>query len=319
MADQSIYSEIFFPSAFEASKRVIANGSRFAYYTTAATAYQLLKNQQIWMRHTRVMNDYMEVEHGLECIVKALQSSAGTVFMSAMDECYPGSANEIRQRFDDIAPMIRQYTYVTCVSEHTSDEDKYGRLSMWRAYGGDAGVALILNGGAMLRPSDAIGAYSTPVAYIDECGVADELRKIASNITFDLDRARFWGREGFVNAVIDVFRYAAICTKHPSFKEEREWRLVTTQNVQNSSRLISSIEILGGIPQRVLKFQLVDVPEQGLYGLTPSAFIERVLIGPCDYPETIRAAIQDGLVSSGVDSPEAKIYITGIPLRPNQR
>ena len=35
---------------------------------------------------------------------------------------------------------IRLNTYITCVSEHQDSEDKHGRLSMWRAFGGGTGT-----------------------------------------------------------------------------------------------------------------------------------------------------------------------------------
>jgi len=319
MSEPSDYTRIFFPNFLSASQRVAMNGARFAYYTTAQTAYLLLRNSEIWMRHTGVMNDYLEVEHGLECIRKARSSSAGNAFTKAMELCYPGSSAEFESRFANLEPVIREQTYVTSVSEHMESEDAYGRLSMWRAYGGSAGVAIILNGGVMLRPSDALGAHATPVLYTDDSGISEELLVIANNIAANPERARSWGREGFLSALTEVFRFAAICTKHPSFKEEKEWRVVSTRKIQRSTRLTENIETLGGIPQRILKFKLEDAPELGLTGLHPSQFIERVLIGPCEYPETIRDALIDALRDVGVDSAESKVHVTGVPLRANQR
>jgi hypothetical protein len=65
ITDQEIYREIFFSHSASARDRAIRNGGRFAYYTTSATAHLLLKNEELWMRNTAVMNDFTEVAHGL--------------------------------------------------------------------------------------------------------------------------------------------------------------------------------------------------------------------------------------------------------------
>jgi len=317
---ETLYKQIFFPFEARATQRVSQTGGRFAYYTNAETAYKILKNQEIWMRHTRVMNDYLEVEHGLECIRAAHRhSDAGNEFDRALDSCFPDISKEIADLFDSWAPIIRQHTYVTCFSEHSSDDDEFGRLSMWRAYGGSSGVALILNAGAMLRPSDALQAHSTPVAYMNAADVANELKAVAKEICANIDYVQSLGATNLKRAIFDVFRYASICTKHRSFEEEREWRVITTRILQKSQHLTSEVELIGGIPQNVLKIKLQDHPEENLTGLQIASLIDRILIGPCEYPETIKAALSQILINAGVEDAETKIQITGIPLRPNQR
>jgi len=315
----SLYRNIFFPHSANARDRAISNGGRFVYYTTAATAYLILKNQEIWLRSTAVMNDYMEVNHGLNCIINSYESPVGKEFEAALDKCFPGISGEIRNLFFSWTPTIKQNTYVISVSEHPATEDEFGRLSMWRAYGGDAGVALIVNGGAMFRPSDALGAYSSPVAYMNFDGVAEELTKIKNGILENIEYVRSLGTEGLKHAVFEAFRFAAICTKHPAFLEEKEWRVVSTKILHNNPRLPPYVELIGGIPQTVLKLKLEDHPDEGLYGLAIPSFIDRILIGPCEYPETIKKSLTTLLEAAGVDEPEARVHITGIPLRQNQR
>lgn len=61
-------AKIFFPYAAEKTMAVKESGGRFVYYTTADVATSVIRNQQVWMRNTMVMNDFMEVEHGFECL-----------------------------------------------------------------------------------------------------------------------------------------------------------------------------------------------------------------------------------------------------------
>lgn len=317
--DQDIYRDIFFSHSAEARSRAIENGGRFAYYTTSATAHLILENKELWMRNTAVMNDFTEVAHGLNCLIRSYQSSAGDELKAAMNGCFPGVSSEWSALFDSWIPIIRRNTYILSVSEHPRTEDQYGRLSMWRAYGGNAGVAFVFNGGPMFRPSDALRAYSSPVAYLGSDGVAEEMRKIASGLRTHASYVRQQGKEWLKSGMFEAFRFAAICTKHPAFLEEREWRVVSTQVLHESVRLKPTPEIIGGVTQLLLKLKLADLPEEGLTGLTIPDFLERVLIGPCEHPEVIAASLTDLLESAGVENAKEKIHITGVPLRPNQR
>jgi hypothetical protein len=313
------YKETFFPYAAKATDRVQEGGGRFAYYTSAATAIQILRGREFWMRNTLVMNDYMEVEHGVSCIVDAYNSEAGDSLNTELDRQFPGLSAEIKELFTAWIPGFRRNTFVTCLSEHSAEEDRYGRLSMWRAYGGIAGVALVVNGGVLFRPSTALAAYSSPVAYLDAAAVRQELSIVARKMATNQEVLESLGRDGTRNAIFHMLRFAAICTKHPAFREEQEWRVVASPGIESSPLLPMQVETIGGIPQRILKIKLVDHPDKGLVGLEPTKLIERVLIGPCEHSDVIGQALWHALSDAGVPDPHNKIFHTGIPLRPNQR
>jgi hypothetical protein len=190
---------------------------------------------------------------------------------------------------------------------------------MWRAYGGEAGVALVINGDVMFRESDVLAAYSMPVAYLDDSGLRQNLAEIVDVIGSNADLVKLIGREATRDTIFNMLRYATVCTKHPAFAEEREWRVVASPALQSSPLVPVEVETVGGIPQRVLKMGLKDQPDQGLVGLEPDKLIDRVLIGPCEHADAIYQAMWLGLTEAGVSEPEKKIYKTGIPLRPNQR
>lgn len=313
------YKETFLPYAARSTDRVQAMGGRFVYYTSAATAMQILRGREIWMRNTMVMNDFSEVEHGLNCVITAYRSSAGASLKALLDQHYAGLSAELEELFNAWIPGFRKDTFVLCLSEHPPAEDLYGRLSMWRAYGGDAGVALVLNGDVLFRPSDALAAYSSPVAYLDEQATQQELDTVVAGIAKNPSLLTQLGRDGTKMAIFHMLRFAAVCTKHPAFAEEREWRVVASPALQSSPLLPVQIETVGGIPQKVLKVKLEDHPEKGLLGLAPSALIDRVLIGPCEHADVIFQALWHALEAAGVADPATRIIRTGIPLRPNQR
>jgi hypothetical protein len=115
---------IFSPYGARQTREVRDAGRRFVYYTTAETAASILRNRQIWMRSTLAMNDYMEVEHGFECLDFAREGEPGRAFGAALDTCHPGLAAELWGFFDGWEPGIRTATYMTCVSEHLDEEDR---------------------------------------------------------------------------------------------------------------------------------------------------------------------------------------------------
>jgi Protein of unknown function (DUF2971) len=313
--DADRIKRIFFPYMDLKTREFMAAGGRFVYYTTADTAMSILRNRQFWMRSTTTMNDYMEVEHGFECLNAAYKAEPGNIFNRSLDACFPGLSEDLKNYFNAWLPGIRQDTYITCVSEHSAEEDQNGRLSMWRAYGGQAGVALILNGAVMFSKSDALGAYSSPVAYLNPDTFAAEFAEIAKNIECEASYIRSLDREAVKHIVFNIFRFAVLCTKHPGFHEEREWRVVASPAMHPSMLLVSTVEVVRGTPQTVLKIDLQNHPDQGLIGLSLPELLNRIIIGPCEFPQAILKAFRQLLVEAGVPEPDSKIVVSDIPLR----
>ena len=70
------------------------------------------------------------------------------LFESALDGSVSGPGGvgmETIALFHQDWPNVRSQTYVACVSEHRDQEDVHGRLSMWRAFGRGARVALVFH------------------------------------------------------------------------------------------------------------------------------------------------------------------------------
>jgi Protein of unknown function (DUF2971) len=314
--DQDRITQIFFPYIAKKIQEVPPSDRRFAYYTTADTAMKILRGKQIWLRNTAVMNDYSEVEYGFNCFESAYQTEPGTNFQAALESCVPGLAEEVtKELFNDWQLIIRENTYVTCLSEHLSKEDQYGRLSMWRAYGNGAGVALVINGPVMFANTHVIQVMSGPVAYRRRDEVATELNEIAKNIFDHADFLKSVSWDAARKAVFNMFLFGVLCTKHPGFIEESEWRVIASPQMYKSEYLTSAIEVIRGVPQRVLKLDLKNHPEQGFVGLAIPELIDRIIIGPCQFPEIVRAAFFELLQEAGVPDADERIVDSKIPLR----
>ena len=120
---------------------------RFVHYTSAQAALSIISQKKVWMRNTTCMTDFQEVEHGFQIYQSFFSKpeKAGQ-FFDALDACNKGAARTAVDHFDGWWNTLRFSTYIASISEHDDGEDRNGRLSMWRAFGGtSARVAIVLN------------------------------------------------------------------------------------------------------------------------------------------------------------------------------
>lgn len=306
--------EIFQPIALRRNLEARQRNQRFVYYTSADTAMRILSKGEIWMRKSHLMNDFREVEHGYECLRNAYSKNAERM-RALFDALFPGFCERLEKLFENWMPYFRGDSYISCLSEHDPAEDQYGRLSMWRAYGAGSGVALVVNGGPILRPSSALKAYTSPVGYLDGAQVEVAFSEILDNVQANAEFLRPLGEQQVQSNMFAALRYAVLCTKHPGFHEEREWRIIYSPRFEKSERITTSVESVAGIPQSICRIPLRDIPEEGLYGLAPADFIDRVIIGPTKFPAGIYDALTVLLADVGISNPAEKIVFSDLPLR----
>jgi Protein of unknown function (DUF2971) len=310
---------IFHPFMLARFKHAAENNTKFVHYTNADTAMRIFENEQIWLRKTSCMNDFMEIEHGFGCLNVAYKKHQELV-RDSLGSLFSGIPEKLEKKFNEWLPHFRTDTYIACVSEHGNEntgdeEDRIGRLSMWRAYGGSTGVAIVMNNGPFLRRSSALNAYTSPVAYLGEVEFESEFVKLFESIKSNTVELQMIGEERVIDLVFNAFRYAVLCTKHPGFREEREWRVIYSPKYQKSNRLIEDIKTIGGTPQQIFKLPLKNVLEEGFYGAEIPELVDRVIIGPTNYPYAIREAIVSCLSKKGLADVESRVVVSDIPLR----
>ncbi len=309
--------EIFFPEAHKAMTAAKENGNLFAYYTTAEVAHQIIENKEIWMRSTTTMNDYMEINYGLNLLRHAYEiDSAGKRLRDAIDKCHSGLADEVWGEVKAWAPSFWADTFITCLSAHNPEKDSLGKLSMWRAYGGKTGVALVVSGEPMSLETRELGAYSSPVSYFTQEQFCRSMEQVAINIETHSTELAKEKREAIHELLFIVFHFAVLCTKHPGFREESEWRIVTSSRMQQvNSPLKLETAIVRGVPQPVYKLPLKNEESRGIVGLSIPELLKRVIIGPCEFSHVTYRALWHALRNAGVAEPEKLIIQSDIPLR----
>lgn len=306
---------IFFPYATERITKVRETNTRFVHYTSAEVAMQILSSSEVWMRNATTMNDYTEVTHGFECLRKAYGGDDGLQLKQTMDAIFPGLSGDLENRFNAWLPGLRNDTYLTCISEHCESEDRHGRLSMWRAYGGTTGVALVMNSAVFVTESNALKAYTSPVSYLDSHTFANEFRRVSNTLKSEENFVRSLGKETVLNLLFQAFRFAVLCAKHPGFHEEREWRVIYSPTMEKSDHIQEFTRAVRGVPQKIQKIPLHNIPEEGFFGAEIPELLERIIIGPTEYPMAIYQAFSKLLGDAGVADPESRIFISDIPLR----
>ena len=316
-SDQDQYFKVFFPYAMAQRHKILTNNLRFVHYTSAETAVSILTGRRMWMRRTSVMNDYMEFEYGKSCVAEAIKSDLWQRLRTFFDGIRPGLLGEVVQRLEGWIPIYKMDTFLTCISEHLPEEDNLGRLSMWRAYGGTTGVALVLNNGPFLGAADVGGPYTSPVAYADKPRFLDLFRDVVESIEAHEAYVKDLGHERVFDAAFLMLRNALLCTKHPGFHEEREWRVIYTHHPGDPVSLLLELAIVTtrGVPQQIFKIILQDLPATGLIGIEPAALLDHVIIGPSQYPFPMYDAFVRLLSDMGVPDPWKKVVVSDIPLR----
>lgn len=312
---QEIFYSLFFPYAWKNQTRLQKEKTPLVHYTNADAAAKIIGKKRIWLRESSCMNDYSEMQHGYDCLVRAYKAPTGQRFQKALNDIFPDVTKEIAKRFDSWSPHFRHDTYLACFSEHDEKkEGAYGRLSMWRAYSQSTGIAIVMNNDVFFNESDYFeGLYTSPVAYLDS--VDDQILEITKSIENNLSFMKTLSIEEVIEGVFRMFMFASSCTKHPGFEEEREWRLTYCPTFESTPNLEKQIETIRGIPQIVYKIPLEPVPESGLSDLCLDKLIKAIIIGPTEYPVAMSKSFIKLLGDAGVSEPEKRIIVSGIPLR----
>lgn len=232
-----------------------------------------------------------------------------------MEELGDGLPQQITTAYDGWLDDLRLNTYLFSLSEHDTSEDEIGRLSMWRAYGSDSGVAIVINGRSIHSASDALSTYSHPVFYCDEASAEAHFASLVAQLVQEKDFLSSIPGDELARWVLTMLGAYSLCLKHPGFREENEWRVVHQPKRNPSPRILKKKVDIKGHPQLVYELPLKDVPDENLYGLEPNDLIDRVIIGPTRYPLALFDYCCAALEEVGVVNPEKRVFVSNIPLR----
>lgn len=290
---------------------------RFVHYTSAESALSIIKSKRFWMRNTNCMSDYSEVQHGFDIVGRFFPNETkGNAFIKALDACVPGAAEEAINAFGQSWNDIRFNTYIAAVSEHDDQEDLHGRLSMWRAFGGNvARVGIVLNVPLYTMATQPLNLLFSSVAYLSEDLTHRVFLEVIDNINKNCDYLKTVDRKAIVVIIFAMLLAGVVCLKHEGFREEREWRVIYAPKRSPSALMESSTEVIGGIPQVIHKIPLDAHVSASIADLDLSRLFDRLIIGPTPYPWPMGVAFIEALRQAGVADAENRVVASGIPIR----
>lgn len=309
---QKLYS-IFMPRCVERVSKIAKKNQKLVHYTSAATALSILKNKEIWMRNTRCMNDFSEVRYGIELFTRFRQMPEK---YDLLKKAWGKKAGVFEEAFSSAIQAFDEWsnsTYICCFSEHEAEENQLGRLSMWRGYGTDCGVAMVVRPNSFVPQNTDFQIYTTPVEYLTKEEFETCLLKFGRRVE---------AAKSFIEALPDryieewtanMIKAAVVSIKHPGFKEEREWRVIADLNSCQGLKL-DTIAV-NGIPQLVMKLPLTAEMENSRKGFSIPANLDHLIIGPTSHPAIIAKALAEELAKCGVTDLSKKITVSGIPYR----
>lgn len=329
--EQLVIARIFIPRMVRELVRARDNAIRFSHYTSADTGLKILRSGRMLLRNSVLMNDFSEVGHGLDCLTSAYNGPLGDRLKAALQKVQVDLPEILEENFNQQVLDVRGETYLMSLSEHgyedpmeTAHEDQFGRLSMWRAYAPKNGVAFVLRNGPFVSESNALQAFTSPVIYATKDAFLPSFEEVVVAIEQNVEFLTGLGGAFVHDMLINVFKFAVQSTKHPAFKEEREWRVIYDptrlqrlgqMTDDQLKRVPTEIMSLGGVPQRVYSIPFQNYPDEGFLGATAPELIDRVLIGPTVDGYAIAQAFVSELSTLGVEDAATKVIITGVPLK----
>lgn len=291
-----------------------------AYYTSAATGFEILKNGEIWLRNVRLMNDAQEVRHALDAIYHAFDGAPGDDRMNKIKGASPLFFDALQGFFRGTADHIISSTYAISFSLHSDTRNAEGRLSMWRGYGADCPVAFVFGTEAVEQPGGALPVFSGPVRYMDQSGLVKELDQLINELNANAQELQRFGEDA-MRAVVGAYVAAAAClTKHPAFREEREYRLFHIEGMPQlreelQNRLNIVTKVVAGRPQKVLTVKFSDYSSLGSGDYTLGRCLKSIIVGPMEGKEQVREALVEALSTHLGERAHEVVRIAPIPFR----
>ncbi len=208
----------------------------------------------------------------------------------------------------DTMPISRQFQSMIPVKTNT-DGYRCGA-----AFGGNAArVALVFRIPYEMEGSLNLNLLFSPVAYLNREQTHEIFREVIRNLKDNTEFLKSIERQTILNLAFYTILVGSVCAKHEGFREEREWRAIYIPSIFSSPLMASSVETVLGVPQIVFHIPLDASYNPAAAEMDLSKILERVIIGPTQYPLAMQVAIQTELVNSKCLN--TAVLMSTIPLR----
>lgn len=305
------------------------------HYCSVDTMLKILQNYCIWLSDAEKTNDKSELKYFPEQMEKVLLNIVESYQEEVNSDLLTLVKKVIKKLTESVylgSAYVVQNTknYICCFSENSD------LLSQWRAYGNDGqGVAIGFNAELLSRINDMNNYDFVKVIYNQKSVLKNIQEYMKENLKYIFEDIT----EKELNPADIMFNLASIFTpilqdrfafKHPSFKEEREWRLFRKQ-VGNfdedtgenepffNGAFHADNEIFGLFSCSDLKFRSLDNNICSYFELgfekCKEDIIKRVVLGPkCQIEEKdLKILLRKYMYIRDVESNNIKIQKSKIP------
>jgi hypothetical protein len=309
--------DIFFPE-FLRRKHLVENGQiDFIHYTTADAAVKIIGGKKFWLRDIRAMNDWKEIQHGIECFRYVINRPIGQKLVHLLGDIGLTFEQNLTDDLTKTISNLYNHTYIACLSEHTKEDDKNGRLSMLRGYSEAFGVGLVFHPQTLLLERPGLnGVFVSSVLYADFEIFEHNFSEVVENLSNEIDFIKKFDFDKIKFIFLRWFMFAIACTKHIGFQEEKEWRLLYFPLIEYNNLLSFDIETIRGLPQIVHKLEMINKPEEGIEYIDIKDNLKKVILGPSFYQDVLGNAFIYLMNKNGFENTGQKVFASGIPLRP---
>lgn len=314
MINQNIIEEVFHKEYIEKLLGLKSNELKLAHYTSARVALSLIENKTIWLNNIQYMNDYSEIKIGNTLLADYYNNETGNEIKEVIEEINHGIKQNLELSYNNNLSRLMN-TYAFCLTEHSKEEDDYGRLSMWRAYAPKNGVAIVLDTDVFAEEAFNTKVATIPMFYLKREEFIDAVSDFANRLEKYKDDLKYL--PNFSDLVLRKFIITALSMKHKGFQEEREWRVIYNDifsNVNENDIVTENIEEINGELRIIKKLDFSQIR----YGNCPfdmNKLIYRIIIGPSNNPEQLRTIFIHTLEKNGVIDAANKVVCSDIPVR----
>ena len=251
------------------------------HYTSPSAFIGIIQNKQVWASNTRYLNDLKEIEHAVDISKNAIENLLNKS---------TGEEQELLKEMVECSGSAARRIYVFSMSEERD------LLSQWRAYCPKSGGYSIgfpsIQLQLMASKQDFVLCrciYDNGEQYQIVSDIINSFLKIYKNkiVTGEkIDEAR---KETAYQFAQHIGLYGSLL-KHPSFQEEKEWRLTSIYIDEKNSQIDFRSGTVGIVP--FFKFNLTDDEYPNLTRMDDNKGSFVTVVGPTGNSLAAQMAIQ---------------------------
>ncbi len=278
-----------------------------------------MANDELWFSNPLYMNDMEELRFGIFEGAQAFRQHEAIKSACGGQERYNLLYNHFETYLSKFSNEHAFDTYVFCLSEHDTNNDADGLLSMWRGYGGNGNGAAIIFDTTKIEHVEGAPLIFSKVTYASRDERLQWIDKKLEEFA-DLLKSNSIPDEKLylpAYALFERIKIFSIFTKHRGFSEEREWRAVYLRERDSAHRMDDMLHYAIGRNGIEPKFKFKIRPIDGLTKeeLSLVKIVHQIILGPSVSSPLAVSSVRRMLEKVGKHELAEKVVASTTPFR----